>query len=344
MHRDLRDMLSLAKGEFRYVVVANVDIRGFTSFFADSIKAAAFLSKAYTRILSDYFPDVSFFKPTGDGLLLIKEVDDADEELLKATISAFIASSLKLSDEFHQICSPSIRMNWPKPQKVGIGIAWGDATRIHSGPTDKTLDFSGKPLNLASRLMDLGRPFGVVFGDEIQPNFVRDDLMAKFNKETVYIRGISEQNPMEVFVTHGIDIPYANRRPFGTEPYRSQPRTYTLKEVENMGPHFKFALQFEPSSFKSVQLYVQYPGMNLDRTPNLGVEGTLWALPTKVVPEMEKLIAIFDFAGLVKRLARFGVKEDDRLSLTVTYDVALGTQARSAPSDIRTTESEQPTV
>jgi hypothetical protein len=66
MHHELRELLRTASGESRFVLAANVDIRGFSSFFADSSQAAAYLSSAYTKILDDYFPAASFFKPTGD--------------------------------------------------------------------------------------------------------------------------------------------------------------------------------------------------------------------------------------------------------------------------------------
>jgi len=61
------------------VVVLFLDVRGFSSFAgsAESVEAALFLKKMYLRVLTDYFVDPDFFKPTGDGLMLVYVHDEA---------------------------------------------------------------------------------------------------------------------------------------------------------------------------------------------------------------------------------------------------------------------------
>src|SRR5450756_3001508 len=89
MHNELRQLLRTASGESEFVLAVNVDFRGFSSFFADSSQAAAFLSYVYTKILDEYFPEHSFFKPTGDGLLLVRPLDrDSVADVVVQSIDA----------------------------------------------------------------------------------------------------------------------------------------------------------------------------------------------------------------------------------------------------------------
>ncbi len=89
MHRELRRLMRGAVGESAFVLAVNVDIRGFSSFFSDSSQAAAYLSSAYTTILDNYFPEHDFFKPTGDGLLLVRVLQrETLEKVVADTVGA----------------------------------------------------------------------------------------------------------------------------------------------------------------------------------------------------------------------------------------------------------------
>jgi class 3 adenylate cyclase len=73
MHKELRRLLHKAEGQSRRVVVVFLDVRGFSSFagIAESTDTAEFLKTVYLKILDEHFPDAEFFKPTGDGLLIL---------------------------------------------------------------------------------------------------------------------------------------------------------------------------------------------------------------------------------------------------------------------------------
>jgi class 3 adenylate cyclase len=148
MHRALRGSLPTASGESRWIVAVNIDIRGFSSFFSDSSQPAAYLGSAYTRILDDYFSEHSFFKPTGDGLLIVRH---HDRDTLQSVVREMVEAAVRLTRAFPSICKSDALINSPTPKWVGIGIARGTATRIAAD--DKVLDYSGRPLNLCSRLM-----------------------------------------------------------------------------------------------------------------------------------------------------------------------------------------------
>src|SRR5215472_17026614 len=85
LHERLRDLLSSAKAETSQVVATFLDIRSFSTFSerGESFDSATYLSSAYSRILSDYFPAVDFFKPTGDGLMLIHQLPSSRVHDLK---------------------------------------------------------------------------------------------------------------------------------------------------------------------------------------------------------------------------------------------------------------------
>jgi hypothetical protein len=55
------------------VVAILLDIRGFSNFAerGGSFDTAYYLRSIYTTILRGRFPDRDFFKPTGDGMMLI---------------------------------------------------------------------------------------------------------------------------------------------------------------------------------------------------------------------------------------------------------------------------------
>ena len=67
-----------------------------------------------------------------------------------------------LVEAFGQITANDFMINFPVPQRLGVGVARGTATRLASG--GQVLDYTGRCLNLAARLMDKARPYGVVFG------------------------------------------------------------------------------------------------------------------------------------------------------------------------------------
>jgi class 3 adenylate cyclase len=326
MHRDLQRLLRSASGESSFVLAVNVDIRGFSSFFSDSSQAAAYLSRAYTRVLDDYFPDVSFFKPTGDGLLLVKVIE---EKSLKETVTSFITAAIKLNSEFADICAASDLINFATPPYVGIGLARGTATKISSGR--KTLDFSGLPLNLASRLMDLARPSGVVFDESLGPQLLDDELLSQFDKSAAYVKGIADQTPLTVYATDAVRIPDANRRPFGAERYTQPEDKISFREVKNRVPTFVYRFQRRPSTLAldSITLHVQFPSTTANGAKHSLLSKTVDFNPDAVVDGPKGPEAQFDFALIEQVLAGSGVKSTWPVTFRLAYLVPL--ESQSAP-------------
>jgi len=197
MHRKLMDALPDAEGFSDLVVVVFLDVRGFSSFagMAESSEAAIFLRRMYLNILQEYFPDATFFKPTGDGLMIIRHFD---RDSLAEEVEMAVRTSLRLATDFSSISQGDPMVNFDVPTELGIGITRGAATRLASG--ELTLDYSGRPLNLAARLMDLARPSGVVFDGRLVKGLEMDaELLEEFTEDHVYVKGIADVAPMQVY-------------------------------------------------------------------------------------------------------------------------------------------------
>jgi hypothetical protein len=105
VHNELRKLLPKATGSSGFVVAVNLDVRGFSSFakLAESSEAAIFLKRVSTPAsLDDYFSDVAFFRPTGDGLLVLLSYDS---ESLIDVLTRYSAKVLNDQGRFQVVLS-----------------------------------------------------------------------------------------------------------------------------------------------------------------------------------------------------------------------------------------------
>ncbi|MGC1853313.1 MAG: hypothetical protein WA687_12825 [Solirubrobacterales bacterium] len=257
MHRSIRKLLPEAVGESQLVVAANVDVRGFTRFSEtqDSVLALLYIRKIYERILSDYFENASFFKLTGDGLLLVFPWTD---KTLREVVRSVIADSLKLVVDFPNLLTKDPAIEFKVPSDVGIGLARGAASRLRS--RNKTLDYSGRPLNVASRLMDLARPGGIVtdtnFGLSLLTKSVRD----KFETNDVYVPGLAEREPMRVYSTSGYTkIPPKAQQPIVPSDWERIRETMEVRGLRDRGPIFTYLLPSSPVNPSEISAELNTP-------------------------------------------------------------------------------------
>jgi class 3 adenylate cyclase len=240
------------------VAATFLDIRGFSTFSekGESFDTASYLSSVYSAILTSYFPDADFFKPTGDGLLLIHELP-ADRAAVPHAVSSVLAKCVSLVAAFGQITAGDYMINFPVPQRMGAGVARGTATRLVSGGL--VLDYSGRCLNLAARLMDKARPSGVVFADKYAPALMEEEIAASFSEDRVCIRGIAEEKPMPVYITDDVEITDADREPMTRSRRVWGPeQDLTLAKVREI-TSYGFYLPRTPRSYENAKVYVQYP-------------------------------------------------------------------------------------
>lgn len=263
LHQRLRDLLSSARAESCQVVATFLDIRGFSSFSAggESFDSALYLRSAYSAILALYFPDADFFKPTGDGLFIVHILPD-DAQQLPLIISSILTRSVKLVDEFGQITADDVMVNFPVPQQLGIGVARGSVTRLVSNGL--VLDYTGRCLNLAARLMDKARPYGVVFSDSHASQLMDEVVATSFRADRVCVRGISEQTTIPIYVTKRVEISPADREPIPESKFTwgcAQP--LSVADVMESSAYC-FYLPRAPRSYEHAGVQVQYPGFDSD--------------------------------------------------------------------------------
>jgi class 3 adenylate cyclase len=305
MHRELKQLLSVAKGESRLVVVVFLDVRGFSSFakIAESSEAALFLRSIYTKILDNYFPSTTFFKPTGDGLLIIL---DYDETNLTDIVNTAVKSSLQLVDDFADLTLHDPMVNFQVPDSLGIGLARGAATALISG--DKVLDYSGRPLNLASRLMDLARPRGVVFSETLGWDLLEDEYAEQFKSDKVYVKGLAEDQPMTVYIAEDmVALPESSKRPINRyEREATDEQELTFKQLQERGK-FLHELPSQPALTDNITAYVRYPKATATgrRNPSLH---SIAQFSAEYVERRGKYFAGVQYKDVVQRLSAAGVK------------------------------------
>jgi class 3 adenylate cyclase len=317
VHRDLREHLHTATGESGFVIAVFLDVRGFSSFakIAESSETAVFLKSVYTKILDDYFKDASFFKPTGDGLLIIV---DYDEGSLKEVARAALKTSLDLVEAFPTLTEGDPMINFPVPQHLGIGLARGAATRLVS--EDRTLDYSGRPLNLAARLMDVARPSGVVFDATLGIELLEEQTQSRFREERVYVKGIADDEPIDVFVSSGVTIPDYNRTPLQKFTQHLEPREETTFATLADRGYYLHRLSLEPADTRRLQIHVSCPKVSKAGRKH----PTMWTtrtFPAQYLEERGKRFATINYDDITLRFKDDGVKGTWPVRIEIEYPV-----------------------
>jgi class 3 adenylate cyclase len=266
LHERLRALLPSAEAATCRVIAIFLDIRGFSTFSekGESFDTASYLSSVYSTVLTSHFPDADFFKPTGDGLLLIHELP-ADRAEVPHAVSAALARCVSLVNAFGQITAGDYMINFPVPQLLGAGVAHGTATRLVSGGL--VLDYTGRCLNLAARLMDKARPSGVVFTDGYAEVLMAPEVAVGFSRDDIYVRGIAEEKPIPVYITTDVEITDADREPMtGSRRKWGTAQELTLAKVrENSG--YGFHLPRAPRSYETAMVYVEFPTFDTQGEP-----------------------------------------------------------------------------
>jgi class 3 adenylate cyclase len=319
VHNEFRELLHSAEGQSRRVVVVFLDVRGFSSFagIAESTDTAEFLKSVYIKILDQYFPDAEFFKPTGDGLLILLGYD---RDNLTEVVRNAIDKSVQLVKAFPAFCDDDDMVNFDVPGLIGVGLARGSATSLTAGT--KVLDYSGRPLNLASRLMDLARPSGIVFDDSFGYGLLDEEAQELFDQDTAYVKSIAESLPMRVYCLKGYtEIPEHNKKPMdGFKRITESPEELTFAELEERAPFYRHSLTHEPARKDNIELHLEYPAVKLNgrKHPSLMYVATLSA---EYGAAAGSSYATVDYARKVAELKERGIKGPWGLKAVIEYSV-----------------------
>lgn len=277
LHERLRGFLPTARAESCQVIATFLDIRAFSTFAArsESFDAALYLRSVYLKVLISVFADAAFFKPTGDGLLLIHELP-FEAEAVPPLITSVLKRCISLVQDFGHITDDDVMVNFSVPQQLGVGVARGSVTRLVSG--DFVLDYTGRCLNLAARLMDKARPSGVVFADPHAARLMDAEVGPSFSSDLICIRGIADEEPIAVSVTADVIISPSDREPTSTA--RNIWGTPTKLKVEHVLrlSNFGFYLPRAPRAHETASVHVQIPifdkvGKREDSTATFTIAG-----------------------------------------------------------------------
>ena len=325
MHREFLKLLKDAVGRSELVIVVNLDIRGFTPFCKkeDSANVAMYVTRVYDKIINDYFGNARFYKPAGDGLIIVIPYNKKNlKEVAKTTID----SCLTLLENFPSLCADNHMINFPTPEKIGIGITRGNACCIHSEDEkgeDKILDYSGKILNLASRLMDMARPSGIIFDESFGIDLL-EKTKELFSEENVYVRGITEDEPVKVHYTKKYTlIPDSYKQPLKEPKWNTDSATYTFKTLKNLAKRYgqySIRLSRKPLDKNKITVKITFPDPKKSGF-NLFLEYTIDDKRIDYVQKGNTHRIDIDFKAFAKLLAEWGVTKDLSIRLDFIYPV-----------------------
>ena len=256
----LRERLENATGQPEEVIAVNLDVRGFSSFCErnESINVVRYIREAYKNLMDEYFPQALFAKPTGDGLLIASPYE---QRSLAEAANHALKTCQRLHQAFPSLVDDSI-LNIKKPKKIGIGLSRGVAFRIVAN--GETLDYSGRVLNRASRLMSLARPSGIVFDCEYLAGLaLPTDLDKTFSKSKVWLWGMAERDPIEIYYSraYGTRIPHTYRKRLDVRKWATERAFWPLGSIEasiKADTSVSFRLAWEPGDPDEIAVAVLY--------------------------------------------------------------------------------------
>lgn len=259
MHRVFRERLDAAEGRSEFIVAVVADIRGFSAFSThhESVETAVYIKRVYIRMIDEYFPGASFYKATGDGMLITIPYTYTEESLRHAAHVA-VGGCLRCLEEFPTICEGDPMINFEVPREIGFGVARGPACCLVSG--DVVLDYSGHLLNLTSRLLGLARPSGIVLDAAFGLGLLPEEKQGLFEEADVYLPGIAEETPRAAYILKGVvQLSEGARRPLRVEQWERIEIQKTVREWKLAAPRFKVDLPRKLKRTDGIQVEMVCP-------------------------------------------------------------------------------------
>ena len=250
------EQLSKAKGRSEHVMSIFMDIRGFSQFSKqnESPNIAIYVKKLFLRVLADYFPEATYAKPTGDGLLIIYPYD---EETLSSVADKVVDACLRCVKDFPALCNGDPMLNFALPDKVGFGVSRGLACCLYQG--EVIIDYSGHMLNLAARLNGAARPAGVVLDGSFLTVGMQKNLLDKFSENEIYLKGVADDTAIKVLSEkERVIIGGQYKAPINEVRWISETIEFNRAELKNIGT-WKHDLSVKIDESKGLKLEVRYP-------------------------------------------------------------------------------------
>ena len=318
MHNQFKDLLPNATGYSEFSIVVSIDIRGFSSFSTtvESPEVAMFIKKVYKRMIDDYFEEIRYFKPTGDGLMIVIPYTEDD---LEDKIRKTVVARLEMIEDFEYYCSGDPMITSIVPDKIGIGISRGTICYLVSG--DKILDVSGKVVNLAARLTDVARPSGVVFDAVFGGWLLTDELRAKFTQKGIYVRGIAEESAVQIWYSHDyttVEDIFLHSPVVAAWDTISD--TKTLSQIKTVDAWFEYKLPDSLKDYKSIAVTVSHPAIRGGRALK-GASDIIEFSDFEYQNRAGKQSVRLDFSKLSKSLIDSGVKPGWKVDVEISFQI-----------------------
>jgi len=272
-----------------------------------------FVKRVYIKLIDVYFPYASFYKSTGDGLLLTIPFDKTNLEEVSQKV---ISSCITCHSDFSDICKGDPMINFEVPSRIGIGIARGTACCLISGR--RTIDYSGRLLNLTTKLTDLARPSGLVIDGTFDIRLLSQKQQEIFQEEEVYLKGIAEEEPIKTYFTPKFTtISKYNKQPIVTERWKEITDTKLFKDLLKLGL-FGYKLSSEAVSREDVKVTIKHSKLTKGKVDphyysSIDFQGFTYRL------ERGKPVVIADFPKLCAKLKAGGVKKNMKITIIIAW-------------------------
>lgn len=226
---------------------------------------------------------------------------------------------MKVVTAFRTMFDDDAMLDDAVPRDLGAGLAIGAATRLVAD--DITIDYSGRPLNLAARLMDLARPSGLVLDRRARLALGESMGELELAEDEVYVKGVAEDSPMTIAYSSQLtSIPDRYHNPIGQYEWVLTSKFSETLSAFRKRSGFLFPLDSEPSFPEKVRLHISYP------TPMAGGkkhpkmrQQIRW--PGKYCDFSDGRYLRVDCGALAAHLKDLGVKETWTVDGMVEYQV-----------------------
>lgn len=320
MHKEFKRLLEKATGVSEHVIVINLDIRGFSSFCQQSQDwdVANYIKFVYSKILDEYFDIASYYKPTGDGLVIIIPCKRSN---VKERVNYVVDSCLKLVENFSAFCNGEPILNFPKPSKIGIGIARGSICCISNSEEGKILDYSGRILNLASRLMDMARPAGIVIDESLGQDLLKDEYQDLFIDSKVYVKGISENVPITIYHTKKeTSIAKEYKSPQIEQKWNTIVKKEIYKNIKAM-KRGDFIFYLKPKPLDDNEVYLAAKTIEPDSGKTIIKHHSSKDKEIEIIHRGNKHIAQIDRQEFLDALANYNVADNEEIIFEIYYPI-----------------------
>jgi len=317
------DSLQDSKGRSEYIIAINIDIRGFTPFSlsVESIDLGQYIKSIYLEICNNYFPDAVYSKPMGDGLFVIYNYEESS---VKDTVNTIIEKCIELEKKFSTLIKNNPMVAFETPSYIGIGVTRGPACCIYNG--EYIIDYSGKILNHAARLMEKARPSGVICDYISFYNILNESLSVKFEENEACLRGVSEKEPIKILVQKNKSvITEADKRPLNKINWEIIKKSYTVEHIKRItGQWWRLALDKRPLNKSDITVEITYPKYNQGgKVPKLEnyLEYDITSQYMKYQVRGPTQSLTIDWSQMKARIEKYDISDDEEIRLDIMYPI-----------------------